>query len=288
VDRHFEAYRDVPWDDPEFGIDPTDPRWELTAADPLGATAWYQAQPQEVRARIGLQGTAMAMKAGLQFENVLKRGLLEYAIELPNRSPEFRYAYHEIIEEAQHSLMFQEFINRSGLDVGGLPRIGRWFARGVVKLGRRFPELFFVFVLGGEDPVDHLQRVDLRSGRELHPLLERIMRIHVTEEARHLSFARHYLKTRVPDLPARKRFRLSLEAPIILAAMASVMMQVPPQMIWEYRIPLRVVREAYYTNPAQKALVAASLSKVTRLLEELGLVSRPARVIWRAVGIAPA
>jgi hypothetical protein len=136
VDRHFEAYRDVPWDDPEYALDPTDPRWELTADDPLGATDWYQAQPQVIRARIGLQMTAMAMKAGLQFENVLKRGLLEYAIELPNGAPEFRYAYHELIEEAQHSLMFQEFVNRTGLEVGGLPRVGRWAARRVVKFGR--------------------------------------------------------------------------------------------------------------------------------------------------------
>ena len=67
-------------------------------------------------------------------------------------------------------------------------------------LGRRFPELFFIFVLGGEDPIDHVQRETLRSERELHPLLERIMRIHVTEEARHLSFARHYLKREVPKL----------------------------------------------------------------------------------------
>src|SRR3989454_8600620 len=35
------------------------------------------------------------------------------------RSPEFRYVYHEVIEEAQHSLMFQEFVNRSGFDIPG-------------------------------------------------------------------------------------------------------------------------------------------------------------------------
>ena len=287
VDRHFEAYRDVPWDDPAFAIDPADPRWELPDDDPLGATVWYQGQPQPVRARIGLQLTAMAMKAGLQFESVLKRGLLEYANELPNGSPEFRYAYHELIEEAQHSLMFQEFVNRTGLKVGGLPKIGRAAARGVVKLGRRFPELFFVFVLGGEDPIDHVQRQALRSGHELHPLLERIMRIHVTEEARHLSFARHFLKTRVPALPARRRLRLSLQAPLILGGMARIMMEVPPEMVWEYRIPLSVVREAYRKNPQHRAQVIESLGKVRRLLDELGLTTGPARVLWKTFGLLP-
>ena len=57
-----------------------------------------------MRARIGLHSIAANMKAGLQFESILKRGLLEYAFLLPDHSPEFRYAYHEVIEEAQHSL----------------------------------------------------------------------------------------------------------------------------------------------------------------------------------------
>ncbi|TMK87080.1 MAG: diiron oxygenase, partial [Actinobacteria bacterium] len=151
----------------------------MSDEDPLGATEWYKTQPQGVRARIGLHGIVMAMKIGLQFESVLKRGLLEYASTLPNNASEFRYAYHEVIEEAHHSLMFQEFVNRSGLNPPGMPKLMQFGSRGVVKMGRRFPELFFLFVLGGEDPIDYVQRQELRSGKEIHPLLERIMRIHV-------------------------------------------------------------------------------------------------------------
>jgi hypothetical protein len=114
------------------------------------------------------------------------------------------------------------------------------------------------------------------------------MRIHVTEEARHLSFARHYLKKQVPKLPAWRKLQLSVRAPIILGVMARIMMQVPPQMIWEYRIPLRVVRDAYYKNPEHRAQVVASLAKVNRLLEELGLVTNWTRPIWGAFGLLPA
>src|SRR5437879_6702876 len=105
--------------------DREDPRWELTDDDPLGHTEWYKAQPQGVRARIGLHRIAASMKTGLQFESILKRGLLEYASKLPNGAPEFRYAYHEVIEEAQHSLMFHEFVNRSGVDVTGMPKLSQ-------------------------------------------------------------------------------------------------------------------------------------------------------------------
>src|SRR5438445_7134744 len=75
VVKHFDAYADVPWDDPEYRIDPEDPRWELTGGDSLGATAWYRSQPQPIRARIGLHVMASFMKIGAQFESVLKRGL---------------------------------------------------------------------------------------------------------------------------------------------------------------------------------------------------------------------
>ncbi|HXL19848.1 MAG TPA: diiron oxygenase, partial [Streptosporangiaceae bacterium] len=42
VNRHFDAYVDVDWDGPAMALDPEDPRWELSADDPLGATAWYR------------------------------------------------------------------------------------------------------------------------------------------------------------------------------------------------------------------------------------------------------
>src|SRR5438270_2231199 len=75
VTKHFDAYADVPWDEPDYRIDPADPRFELGSDDPLAATSWYQSLPQETRARLGLHRIVSNMKVGLQFESVLKRGL---------------------------------------------------------------------------------------------------------------------------------------------------------------------------------------------------------------------
>jgi hypothetical protein len=285
VVKHFDAYADVPWDDPEYRIDLEDPRWELSADDVLGGTTWYRSQPQGVRARIGLHMTATFMKIGLQFEGVLKRGLLEFALKLPNGAPEFRYAYHELIEEAQHSLMFQEFVNRTGFDIPGLAWWQRIGARQVIRFGRTFPELFFVFVLGGEDPIDHVQRTALRSGRDIHPLLKRVMQIHVTEEARHLCFARQYLREHVPQLGPVRRFILSRRAPFILAIMAQMMMRPSGQIIRTYGIPREVIREAYTRNPAHRARTLEALRKVRELLADLGLVTPASQRLWRFLGI---
>jgi P-aminobenzoate N-oxygenase AurF len=142
-----------------------------------------------------------------------------------------------------------------------------------------------VFVLGGEDPIDHVQRTALRSGRELHPLLERIMRIHVTEEARHLSFARQYLRTNVPMLSSRRRYAIAIQAPFILAEMASVMMRPPRSLVREYAIPKDVLAEAYGPASSSRDETRASLRKVRNLLTELGLITAPAKRLWKTFGI---
>jgi hypothetical protein len=285
VAKHYDAYADIPWDDPAYALDPDDPRFELGPDDPLGGTRWYRDQPAGVRSRLGLGRYASAMKVGLQFENVLKRGLLEHTFTLPNGDPTFRYAYHEIIEEAHHGLMFQEFVNRTPFDPAGLRRYERFLSSLIVRMGAVFPELFFLFVLGGEDPIDHVQREVLRSGRPIHPLLEVIMRHHVTEEARHLSFARHYLKRNVPRLSRARRHVLAVATPIILGTMARMMMQPPTALLREFAVPDEVVAQAYRRNPDHAEATVVALAKVRRLARELGLVTPLVVPLWRALGL---
>ena len=282
VRKNFDAYLDVPWDD--HVIDPADPRWELKSSDPLARTEWYRQLPAETRSRLGLFATVSKMKTGLQFENVLSRGILEFVDTLPNGAPEYRYAMHELIEEGQHQLMFQEFVNRSGIDVSGMPLDARIGSRFVVQLGRRFPELFFMFVLGGEDPIDHVQREALKAGTS-HPLLETIMRIHVTEEARHLSFARHYLKDRVATMRRAKKALLAVGTPLILGEMGRMMLMPSRQMVREFAIPDDVLAEAYHDNPEFQQGAATALRKVRKLAVELGICGPVGKRLWRARGI---
>lgn len=285
--KHFDAYGDIAWDSEEFRIDHDDPRWQLPPDETLGATSWYLAQPQSVRSRLGLHHYACLMKVGLQFESVLKRGLLDFAADLPNGAPEFRYAYHEVIEEAQHSLMFQEFINRTGFDVPGMPPHMKFGSRLVAKLGRRFPELFFMFVMGGEDPIDYVQRKMLHKRAPVHPLLRRVMQIHVTEEARHLCFARSLLRQRVPLLSRRRRLLLSIRTPLLLNQMAKLMMRPSALIIHTYHVPPAVVREAYTNNPAHRASTVEALRKVRELCAELGLMTPLSLRLWRQFGLLP-
>ncbi|MEV0345505.1 diiron oxygenase [Nonomuraea sp. NPDC050680] len=285
VDKHWEPYKDIPWEDPEFLVDQTDPRWELPGVDKLGGHPWYRSRSPETRARIGLWRLATAMKIGLQFENLLKRGLLNYAYRLPNGSPEFRYVYHETIEEGHHGMMFQEFVNRTELPVRGMPGPLSMLAQIAPWIPLISTELFFVFVLGGEDPIDHVQRKLLKDDRVHHPLEETIMRIHIAEEARHISFARHYLRNRVPRMPRYRRLMLGVASPIILGIMARIMLAPPGPMIRRFAIPRDVVTEVYLRNPAAKREIRDSVGKTRELCTEIGLVNAVTRPIWQAMGI---
>jgi len=139
-------------------------------------------------------------------------------------------------------------------------------------------------VLGGEDPIDYVQRKSLKGGHIKHPLEETIMKIHIAEEARHISFARHYLRHRVPKMSRTRRRLLGLTAPIVLGIMARIMLSPPGPMVRHFGIPRDVVREAYGT-PEARAQVCESVGKVRDLMAELGLITPVTRQIWKAFGI---
>ena len=116
VTKHFDAYADIDWDHPDHRIEQDDPRFELPPGEPLEATGWYRTLPQPARARLGLHLTVSRMRTGIEFENILSKGLLEFAMTRPNGSPEFRYAMHEVIEEGQD--VYKRQFHRSSKEEG--------------------------------------------------------------------------------------------------------------------------------------------------------------------------
>ena len=64
--------------------------------------------------------------------------------------------------------------------------------------------MLWVVALIGEEIFDSLQR-QMMDDPELQPMVQRLMRIHVTEEARHIQFARDGLRKRVPNMRGLNR-----------------------------------------------------------------------------------
>jgi hypothetical protein len=281
VRRNFNPYTDIDWETPEFAVIPDDERWVLPATDPIGRHPWYQAQTKERQIEIGMWRQANVAKVGLHFESILIRGLMEYSFWTPNNSPEYRYCLHEAVEECNHTLMFQEMVNRIGADVPGMPRLLKWVQPFIPLVAGPLPIPFWFGILAGEEPIDHTQKNVLREGKTLHPIMERVMAIHVAEEARHISFAHEYLRKRVPHLSRLKRFWLSLYVPLTMRILCSAII-VPPRAFWkEFDIPRSVRKDIFFSSPESRKMLRDMFGDVRMLCKDTGLMNPVAKLIWR-------
>jgi hypothetical protein len=107
----------------------------------------------------------------------------------------------------------------------------------------------------------------------------------VTEEARHLCFARSYLRGQVPRLGAVRRASLALQAPLVLGQMAQAMLRPSADVVRTYAIPARVIAEAYTKNPRHRENTMATLGKLRDLCREIGIVTPWSVPLWRRAGI---
>jgi hypothetical protein len=281
VRRHFNPYTDVDWDAPSFVVTQSDPRWVLSATDPLGRHSWYRAQPLEKRIAIGMWRQANIAKVSLHLESILIRGLLQYAFLVPNGSPEYRYCLHEAVEECNHSLMFQEVVNRIGVDVLGMPRWMRWMSHMLPLAAGPLPNVFFFGVLAGEEPIDHMQKNILRELESLHPIMAKVMAIHVAEEARHIAFAHEYLRKRVPHMRRLSRFLLSLYVPIMMRLLAQSIVVPPRSFFKQFDIPRSVRKELFFKAPGSRQLMQNMFGDVRMLCHEVALINPIALLMWR-------
>ncbi|MFE4462729.1 diiron oxygenase, partial [Nocardia tengchongensis] len=257
VDKNFDPFTDIDWDHPDFAVEQDDKRWILpVSGDMFARHPWYQAQSEARKIAIGLWRQANIAKVGLQFETLLIGGMVQHTFKLPNGSPEFRYCTHEVIEECNHTLMFQEMVNRIGIDVPGMSTILKQLTYLVPPLASVFPNLFFMAVLSGEEPIDHIQKAILRAGEDIHPIMRGVMAIHIAEEARHISFAHEFLEHHVPQANPFDKFVLSLAFPIVMWIGGRAILIPPRAFFEEFDIPRSVRKEVFFGLPESKEAFA--------------------------------
>ncbi len=286
VHRHFDPFDDIDWDNPDFDVDAGPERWTLPASgDPLGRHAWYRALRPEQQIAIGKYRQANIAKVGLQFESLLISGMVQHTFGLPNGSPEFRYCSHEMIEEHNHTLMFQEMVNRIGIDVPGMGPLVRQVRHIVVPMAVLFPNLFFMAVLAGEEPIDHIQKAILRSGDQVHPIMRGVMAIHVAEEARHISFAHEFLEHHVPESNAVNKLVLSVAMPIVMRIAGRAIVTPPRSFFKEFDIPDHVRKELFYGSDEAKQVFADYFVDVRALAERIGLMNPVSKQVWKLLRI---
>lgn len=282
----FDPFIDIDWDAPENVLDRDDPRWQLCAdTSPLAATSWYLEQPLQKRIDIGRWITANTFKVGIQFEMILIRGVVHYAGKLANCDAVFRYLMHEVTDECNHIQMFQEFINRNNQDVPGMRRMSRILGPLVGFISGYLSVLLFIGVLGGEQPVHFQQTLLLRGQQRVPPLLNRILYIHLAEEARHITFADDHLAQRVQYSGRWKRAVYAIMFPLFLRWLMGEIFTPPRTFAREFGVPRRTFKSAYWRSAYSRQMMAESAADARRVADGLGLRTVWSRWIWRVLGI---
>jgi hypothetical protein len=273
VKKSYEPIVDIDWDAP---LDP-DKFFLPPRLVSLYNTPMWDEMTREQQIDLSRQELVNTMSAGIWFENMLNQALLRTLLHEDPTSRSTHYKLTELGDETRHMIMFGKAIER----IGAKPIRPRRFQRLVINA---MPLVFqrgstlWVAALLGEEIFDSLQR-QMLDDPELQPMIQRLMRIHVTEEARHIQFARDGARKRVAEMPRFNKwfmanihgvggyfFRYLFTFPVPYARVG-----LDPQR----------ARETARASSHRHEIHKMGFAPLAAFLTEIGLMGRIARRAWK-------
>ncbi|MFE6860939.1 diiron oxygenase [Nocardia sp. NPDC057668] len=275
--KSYDPVVDIDWNAP---LDP-DKLFLPPEVISLYGTPLWEAMSPEQRRELSRQELASVLSVGIWFENLLNRLLLR---ELMNGDPTSRHSHYTLTEmgdECRHMMMFGKLIDR----IEARPYWPNRYERLVISSLQLFlrGSMVWVGALVGEEIFDAIQRRTLDDA-ELQPIVARAMRIHVTEEARHIGFARDALARRAPDMSAAERaytrMCVAIAAPLFVHLMTNWHMYVRAG-IEDGRGARRMAR----SNPAARRALGIGAANLGAFLDKQGLIGPIGKRIWQRRGL---
>lgn len=275
IKKSYEPAVDIDWDAP---LDPDKfflPPQMMT----LYGTPEWDAMSREQQRELSRQQLVNMLSAGIWFENILNQALLRSIMHTNPTSRSTQYMLTELGDETRHMVMFGKTIDR----VGGIPVRPRLYQRIIINslpFTFRGP-ILWVAALVGEEIFDALQR-QILDDPELQPIVRRLMRIHVTEEARHIQFARDGLRKEVPAMPWFRK--------VVVSNLHGVggpfyrMLFTLPVYYDRAGLDGRQMCRIARANPHFRQRCRESFAPLGAFLEEVGLMGRLGRRMWRRAG----
>ena len=242
----------------------------------LYGTPLWDAMDEEQRIEMSKHEVASISSVGLWFELILMQMMVRDLYDADPTSARMHYALTEVADECRHSTMFGKAVDRIGVPAyGPQPRIHR--------LGRLMKTIgvgvsAYASILVAEEILDRWQR-ELVKDERVQPLTRMVSRIHVLEEARHMTFARDEVERMLPRLN-----RVQLAWHQVMLAQTSFMVAralVNPRVYAAVGLDPQEARRTALTNPHYQDTMAWMGEKVTGYLDGLGLVPGHQRPVWR-------
>lgn len=245
---------------------------------PLYGTAAWDVMSDVERFEYSRHECAALCGAGIWFENILMQLVLRHLYDLPAADPSHRYLLVETADECRHSTMFGEYIRRAGTPSYRPGRRLRLLGKLFLRISNKATG--YAGILAAEELLDASNRVTMKDPA-VHPVSREMARIHVAEEARHVSFAKTWLAERWPALSRRERAVAMVLTPLVTFGIVDSI--VDPKVYRALRI--RGGAHLARTNPHQRERVRRDLAKLTAFLTEVGVINRATRPLWSALGL---
>jgi hypothetical protein len=143
--------------------------------------------------------------------------------------------------------------------------------------------LSYLLILAIEEMLDHANRLTMKDER-VHSLSRQIAKLHVLEEARHVSFAKSYLAEVWAALSDEDRSTVREAAPVLVNEIVALSLN--PDVFEQLGIDGGLMIAA--SNPHYRDNVVAGLSKLTSFLTEIGVIDDDHRTPWLERGLVAA
>jgi hypothetical protein len=278
VRKSYAPVVDIDWDAP---LDPDKYFLPPTVVSLYGTQLWDSMSRAE-QIELSRQELVNTLSAGIWFENILNQALLRKMMHQDPRASATHYELTELGDETRHMVMFGKAIEKVGAD----PVRPKLYQRMIINTLPFFfrGSVLWVAALIGEEIFDSLQR-QMMDDPELQPMIQRLMRIHVTEEARHIQFARDGLRKRTPEMSWWKRFwvgNLNGIGGLFFRFLFTNKVQYA-----RVGLDARAARRIARRSPHRVATQISGFAPLAAFLDEVGLLGPIARRLWRRGGFLP-
>jgi P-aminobenzoate N-oxygenase AurF len=273
VKKSYEPVVDIDWDAP---LDPDKFYLPATLVSLYGTPMWDE-MTREQQIELSRQELANTLSAGIWFENTLNQALLRTILHEDPTSNSTHYKLTELGDETRHMVMFGKAIER----IGAKPVRPRLFHRMIINalpLAFQRGSMLWVAALIGEEIFDSLQR-QMMDDPELQPMIQRLMRIHVTEEARHIQFARDGARKRVQTMPwINKWFMANING---IGGFFFRYLFSNPIPYARAGLDAKRARASARNSPHRHEVQVAGFAPLAAFLTEVGLLGPIARRSWK-------
>jgi hypothetical protein len=271
ADKFYDPLIDIDWDAPI----PTDMHFNLEHRSSLYGTAEWDALSQEQRTELGKHELASVASNGIWFEVLL--------IDAAQRGLQRRSDHHaRSIRTDRDSRRVPAFHH---VRQGDLPYRGTCLRprRYVKTLARVLPLIAhgpsrYAAILVAEEVLDRLQRETMED-ETVQPLVRMVNRIHVLEEARHVTFARQEVIRGMAEAGrlgrAYHRFVTAIVSYLIVGELIN------PRVYRSVDLDPKKTRRIARKNPNFQASVHQWGELIMGFLDEADLIGGPSKLIWR-------